>query len=106
MYAWMITKDHITREGSNAAGLVGPSGTTIEAIKALNAISVIAIEELPLNCEAFRMYDDDNTLYYEGLIIGDRDTDGFEPLDDYGEPGAGCTRIDYWSQTDKRWEIL
>ena len=35
------------------------------------------------------MLDDDRTVYYEGFLIGDE----FAPLDDFGEPNAGCTRI-------------
>ena len=37
------------------------------------------------------MYDDDDNCYYEGMIYGDYY--GFEPLDDYGMPNAGCTYI-------------
>jgi|TARA_R100001530_G_scaffold110783_3_gene78010 hypothetical protein len=37
------------------------------------------------------MFDDDGVLYYAGLIWGDYD--GFEPLDDFGMPNAGCTEI-------------
>ena len=39
----------------------------------------------------FTMYDDDDNCYYEGMIYGD--FDGFEPLDDFGMPNAGCTYI-------------
>jgi hypothetical protein len=39
------------------------------------------------------MFDDDNILYYEGRILGNYR--GFEPLDDYGMPNAGCTKIKY-----------
>jgi len=39
----------------------------------------------------FQMFDDDMNLYYEGKIIGNYS--GFEPLDDFGMPNAGCTSI-------------
>jgi hypothetical protein len=39
----------------------------------------------------FSMYDDDDNCYYEGMIYGNYD--GFEPLDDFGMPNAGCTYI-------------
>lgn len=41
----------------------------------------------------FSLYDDDEVLYYKGIIVGDYD--GFEPLDDFGMPNAGCTGIKY-----------
>ena len=41
----------------------------------------------------FQMFDDDMNLYYEGKIVGDYT--GFEPLDDFGIPNAGCTSIWY-----------
>ena len=43
------------------------------------------------NSARFSMYDDDDNCYYEGMIYGDYD--GFEPLDDFGMPNAGCTYI-------------
>jgi hypothetical protein len=54
------------------------------------------------------MYDDDGLLVYEGrcncLDNPDEDVDGFEPLDDFGEPNFGCTRIDYL--IDGEWKTL
>jgi hypothetical protein len=52
------------------------------------------------------MFDDDQELYYEGILIGDSEdeTEGFSPLDNYGSGGAGCTRIDYYR--DGTWETL
>ena len=43
----------------------------------------------------FRLYDDDDELYYTGLILDDSyDDDPFEPLD-WAMNDSGCTRIDY-----------
>ena len=39
----------------------------------------------------FHLYDDDGELYYVGRIVGD--FEGFEPLDDFGTPNAGCTKM-------------
>ena len=39
----------------------------------------------------FKMYDGDGELYYSGYIVGD--FSGFEPLDEFGMPNAGCTDI-------------
>ena len=42
----------------------------------------------------FRMYDDDGTLCYEGRM--NEHCDGFEPLDHFGMPNAGCTELREW----------
>ena len=52
-----------------------------------------ADETITENRGVFRMKDNDGTIYYHGEIYGDYD--GFEPLDDYGMPNAGCTSIEY-----------
>lgn len=49
----------------------------------------------------FKIFDDDGDLCYKGRC-GARD---FDPLDDYGTPNMGCTRIDY-RQPDGSWAIL
>jgi len=76
-YRWKITKDHI---GTDSKGICGPSDTGND----------LAITD---NREHFVMKDDDGETYYEGEIYGD--FNGFEPLDDYGTPNAGCTSIFY-----------
>ena len=43
------------------------------------------------NEAGFKMYDGDGELYYEGVISGKYS--GFEPLDDFGRPNAGCVSI-------------
>lgn len=73
-YNWVITADHIE---TDAVGTTGPMGHDINTE----------------NEAEFRMFDDDGVLYYEGKIWGDHD--GFEPLDDFGMPNAGCTDIQY-----------
>ena len=85
MNAWTITRDHLAEPdarpatNSNAVGLVGPHDTPLTAKQ---------IAEHP-HAKPFRMLDDDGTLYYEGFLLGDE----CAPLDDFGEPNAGCTRI-------------
>lgn len=88
-YSWTITKDHLDGEDT---GITGPGGTTFDW------------EANPTAGEEFKMYDDDNELYYTGRLVGD-DVAGFEPLDDYGMPNAGCTGIKYKSK-DGVWEYL
>ena len=73
IYNWSITRDYI---GNGAeTGLTGPRNKSRHTE----------------NETEFRMYDDDGELYYAGKIWGD--FDGFEPLDDFGMPNAGCTEI-------------
>ena len=74
-YRWKITKDHI---GSGAAGTEGPSDLD---------------PTITNNREHFVMKDGDGEVYYEGDIYGE--FDGFEPLDDFGMPNAGCEAIFY-----------
>lgn len=96
---WKITKDLIAEPGTpmgsnlNAVGVGGPRDS-----KALTDV------EMPFR---FRMYDDDGILYYEGITDADPekgDEDSvFMPLDGFGTPNAGATRIDYlingkWTQ--------
>lgn len=76
-YRWKITKVHL--EGcEDEKGTEGPR------------LHDPTIED---NRQHFVMKDDDGETYYEGEIYGDYD--GFEPLDDFGRPNAGCARIYY-----------
>jgi hypothetical protein len=73
LYWWRITKDHIE---SKSKGTFGPSTADV------------AVTDNPAN---FQLADDDGEIYYDGIIYGEYD--GFEPLDDFGMPAAGCTQI-------------
>lgn len=92
--AWVIDKDHIgdsnAKPGTlqNAVGLVGPRSYKGDGSE--------------LGCK-FRMHDDDGELYYEG-----RSGDGsdFGPLDDFGMPNAGATRISYLDPATGTFETL
>lgn len=78
IYRWRITKDHLDADDAkhSAAGVEGPYGLD---------------ETLMTNGTSFSMYDDDQECYFEGMLYGD--FTGFEPLDDFGMPNAGCTMI-------------
>jgi hypothetical protein len=86
MAAWAITQDYQAEIGArpgtnaNAVGLVGPR------------TAKLTFDEIVKHPDGkrFQMRDDDGELYYEGVLVGG---DGFEPLDDFGEPNAGCTSI-------------
>tara|TARA_A100000164_G_C21513225_1_gene587979 strand:- start:131 stop:403 length:273 start_codon:yes stop_codon:yes gene_type:complete len=81
-YRWIITKDLIADpnypEGTsdNARCMEGPRGADTSLVS---------------NKTFFALYDDDGERYYEGFLYGD--FDGFEPLDDFGGPNAGCTAV-------------
>ncbi|MBW2636012.1 MAG: hypothetical protein JRC86_00550 [Deltaproteobacteria bacterium] len=101
-YCWFISEDHIAQPGDkpgtnlNAVGVQGPS----------NAPQTIGEgwEVVP-----FRMYDDDGILYYAGMIMAE-DVNSeealFGPLDDFGTPNAGCTRIDILNDRTRMWETV
>lgn len=93
--AWVITADHIFN--GSEKGIIGPYGTILDE------------HEIIRFGTKFKMYDDDNVLYYEGYCvtglkgIGE---EGFYPLDNFGTPNAGCVHIEYWNDETKKWETL
>lgn len=103
-YGWIITKDHLYRPSSSdkdEAGTMGPSWIS-EELKA----QLLAGEG-----REFRMYDDDNELYYTGKILTPESPEGggdedFGPLDDFGRPNAGATEIRYYDERKGRWLAL
>ena len=85
-YGWMITKDYANEDVLSAVGTTGPGGIDPKIEKKLQAGEGAV----------FTMYDDDEEKIYGGRLIGlEDDADGFEPLDDFGMPDAGCTLIKY-----------
>ena len=96
-YRWVIVADLVADPESepgrnaNAVGVMGPSKCA---------------ERLAGEPEVFRMLDADGELYYIGLLFDPEDvTSGFEPLDEFGRPNAGCTQIEYWALKNS-WEAL
>jgi len=93
-YGWLIDKDfsagdwynHSTGHPGRAAGYVetnvmGPYNISPEIEAQLRAGKG----------QAFQLYDDDGYLYYTGRWVpGDEESN---PLDDFGAPNAGCTRM-------------
>jgi hypothetical protein len=82
-YYWIIDKDVID---DVAGGIQGPYKATPQVT----------------NEAKFRLLDDDENIYYYGRIFGDYE--GFEPLDDFGMPNAGCVDIQY--KEDGNWTSL
>lgn len=89
-YCWVIDHDFLSDvQPSSDVGTMGPMKARPELLDG--------------ECETFRLLDDDGNIYYEGRIAGEYD--GFEPLDDFGMPNAGCVTIQYLSK-DGDWEVL
>ena len=78
-YRWKITKDY-TAENMP----VEYDDTGVEGPRGLN-------RDIVANPAEFYMYDDDGEVFYRGMIYGTYE--GFEPLDDFGYPNAGCVTI-------------
>lgn len=108
---WIITKDHISKphEKSAVNRMRCPHDladrvrlSTPEEKARLHA------EFLATMTDEFRLFDDDGTLYYEGLCKGLDNQDGdsaFEPLD-WAAANAGCARMDTRKVGAKDWAVL
>lgn len=94
--SFLITKDNV--DGGAHVGIVGPGGAPL---------SEKEIRSHPQR-QRFRMASEpehEGWDYY-GLIVGG---EGFEPLDCFGMPNAGCTIIQYWEDDGnggKAWQTL
>ena len=107
-YAWIIDKDLTgetdTIQDMDAVGIMGP--------RAAPGVLLDRLRSDPLYGVPFQLFDDDHTLYYEGRIAVADPTQGgmgeeyFAPLDDFGEPNAGCTGIKYRNLDTNEWEYL
>lgn len=90
-YGWLITRDHIHEEygGTDSdVGRCGPSDLTDEMETRLRAGEGLE----------WRAYDDDEILYYTGVMIVPDDATEEEvvgPLYDYAKPGAGAIAMVY-----------
>ena len=49
----------------------------------------------------FRLRDDDGIVYFSGVCTPETE---FEPLDDFGEPGYGCTEVQF--KEGRKWVTL
>lgn len=87
---WVITRSYPAAGDGGAVGVVGPRGA---------ALTERQIAGHP-DAKRFRLFDDDGTLYYEGFLVGD---DEFAPLDDFGEPNAGCTGEQVLEDGEWKW---
>lgn len=97
-YAWVVVLDWTSGEEKIVSVVGSDRANTCLA----------TAEEISKHPEAkeFRMLDDDDNVYYQGYYVGYADENMFAPLDDYGEPNAGCTSIEYWNKETLAWEQL
>lgn len=94
-YSWIITHDHLStkHDSDYAVGITGPSNAPADLLERLQ------------NGEGrtFRLYDDDQELYYTGRGLWDgEDTENaaYGPLGDFGASYAGCTQIKWHNRPD------
>lgn len=101
MAAWHITRSTVedaerrpVPESQTAAvDILGPRTATADEVARLT---------LGREGFAFRLLDDDGTVYYWGRCLAE----DFSPLDDYGTPNAGATTIQYRNEATGAWETL
>lgn len=88
---WILTEDKIF--GGKVAGTIGPGDTPFKP------------HEIIERGKDFRLLDGDRNVYFEGkCILDDKNTTGFEPLDDYGR-SCGCKEIQY-KDGEGKWQTL
>lgn len=93
--AWIITHSYIedaTWGVKTPVKVVGPRTASDADVARLVAGEGIR----------FKLYDDDDELYYEGRELNDI---SFAPLDDYGMPNAGAAHLKYLDP-NKGWRTL
>jgi len=90
-YTWIVTRDSILGDSSEAVGKIGPSGSTNRA----------PFDSVIIHGEHFRMLNAARVAQFSGYILGQ--FRGREPLDDYGSEN-GCTIIEF--ERDGNWLSL
>ncbi len=81
-YTWIVTRDTILGDSSEAVGKIGPSGSSNRA----------PFDSVIIHGDHFRMLNDARVAQFSGYILGDYR--GREPLDDYGSEN-GCSFIEF-----------
>ncbi len=90
-YTWIVTRDTILGESSEAVGKIGPSGSTKRA----------PFDSVIIHGEHFRMLNGAGEAQFSGYILGSYR--GHEPLEDYGSEN-GCSFIEF--ERDGEWVSL
>ena len=112
-YAWLITKDCVGCKGYWNDPEPGDWNSTLmwlslDEIRSSERRQCLELILHAASCSGkrFSMYDDDGGLCYEGVFVGDDDATGFEPLEEFGMPNAGCTEIRYHNPKTGKMERL
>ena len=116
-YGWLITHDSIADNDAppgtnlNARGVMGPRDIGDDHKQTLLSVAKAGFSNYKgESVHKFKIYDDDEELYYTGLYIDDSDSEygenAFGPLDDFGTPNAGAVDIRYYNRETKEYESL
>ena len=90
-YTWIVTRDTILGESSEAVGKIGPSGST----------DLAPFDSVIIHVDHFRMLNGAGEAQFSGYILGNYR--GHEPLEDYGAEN-GCSFIEF--ERDGEWVSL
>ncbi|MCP5151651.1 MAG: hypothetical protein H6983_05310 [Ectothiorhodospiraceae bacterium] len=81
-YTWIVTRDTVLGDSSDAVGRIGPSGAKERA----------RFDTVIIQGAHFRLLNESGETQFLGYILGEYA--GNEPLDDYGR-SHGCVAIEY-----------
>ena len=101
---WIITRDKIedgAAKGTGSPHLTDEDCSKLDLAKNIDQILQDLIEKYEMDV-AFKLYDDDDNLYYEGFM---QEAD-FDPLDDFGMPNSGCTYLMYSEGKGEGFQLL
>jgi hypothetical protein len=87
-YTWIVTRDAILGDSSDAVGKIGPHGAQKRE----------RFDKIIIHGDHFRLINQAGEVQFTGYILGD--FSGPEPLEDYGREN-GCSRIEY--ERDGEW---
>gem|GEM_PF-2094541 len=87
-YTWIVTRDAVLGDSSDAVGRIGPHGVQGRA----------PFDRVIRDGAHFRLLDEAGQSQFSGYILGD--FQGNEPLDDFGRAN-GCVGIEY--EADGGW---
>jgi hypothetical protein len=90
-YRWEVTRDRLLERSIKKHGAKRADGSDWDNSAVGTKGPSNLNSEVRGNAARFSLYDDDGNCHYEGIIYGEYS--GFEPLDDFGMPNAGCTAI-------------
>ena len=86
-YTWIVTRDTVLGDTSDAVGKIGPS----------SAKKRERFDKVIIDGAHFRMLNAGDEVQFSGHILGEYH--GREPLEDYGREN-GCVRIEYEQDGD------